>query len=430
VLVAVSGSIAAGRLAARETVNDTARRADLLSDAVVQPVLRDGLLEGSPAAYRAVDRAVRAHVLGPRNIRVKLWAPDGRIVYSDEPRLVGKRFPLSEKEQSVFAKPVTRAQVSDLDEPENVYERGQGKLLEVYRPVWTPSGQPLLFETYAPYDGIGARASELRRGFAGITISSLLALSVLLVPVVLRLLRQIKDDQQRRQDLLERAVAASTDERRRIAGSLHDGVIQDLAGASLIVSNAAARCASSDQPQLAAELRTAAQTVRGTITSMRTLLVDIYPPNLETNGLLEALQDLVTGLATRDIAVTLELDPTALDHLDINGERLVYRVAHECLRNLVKHAAASTATVRVAVAGDDVLLQITDDGIGFDVRRAVESPPDGHFGLRVLADVVRDHNAVLAVASRPGDGTAWLLRVPGQQEEVPTRSRLAIGIGG
>ena len=50
--------------------------------------------------------------------------------------------------------PTTHAEVSDLTRPENRYETGGGKLLEVYRPVWTPSGQPLLFETYMPYDSV------------------------------------------------------------------------------------------------------------------------------------------------------------------------------------------------------------------------------------------------------------------------------------
>ena len=176
ILVAVSGSVAAQRMAAKESVYDAARSTGVLADAVVQPALRDDLASGDPAAFAAMDRVVRDHVLGPAIIRVKIWTPDGRIVYSDEPRLIGRRYPLGAEERDVFTHPATRGEVSDLSRPENTFERGKGKLLEVYRPVWTPSGDPLLMEVYAPYDGVTARASQLWRAFAGITVSSLLAL--------------------------------------------------------------------------------------------------------------------------------------------------------------------------------------------------------------------------------------------------------------
>jgi hypothetical protein len=115
------------------------------------------------------------------------------------------------------------AEVSNLDRPENKFERGRGKLLEVYRPVWTPAGQPLLFETYSPYQQVTQRAGQLWRGFAGITISGLLIMVALLLPILWRLLNRISGAQRQREVLLQRAVDASEEERRRIAGTLHDG---------------------------------------------------------------------------------------------------------------------------------------------------------------------------------------------------------------
>ncbi len=100
-------------------------------------------------------------------IRVKVWSRDGEILWSDEPRLIGDVFSLGPEEQEVIEHPATRADVSDLDEPENRYERGNGKLLEVYRPVWTPDGTPLLFETYARYDTVVARSGQLWRASPG-----------------------------------------------------------------------------------------------------------------------------------------------------------------------------------------------------------------------------------------------------------------------
>ena len=71
-------------------------------------------------------------------------------------------------------------------------ERGNGKLLEVYRPVWTASGRPLLFETYFRYGTVTQRAGQLWRGFAGITLSSLLLLMVFLIPIFLTLMRRLQ----------------------------------------------------------------------------------------------------------------------------------------------------------------------------------------------------------------------------------------------
>ena len=412
ILVAISGSVAASRLAEKESVNDAAKAAAVLADAVVQPALTDGLVTGAPKSVAAMDRAVRRHVLGPSSVRVKIWTASGRVVYSDEPRLVGRVYPLGAEERSVFTTPVTRAEVSDLKAPENTYERGQGRLLEVYRPVWTPSGEPLLFETYAKYDGVTSRATQLWRGFAGITISSLLALVVLMMPVVWGLLSRIRRAQDQRERLLERAIEASTDERRRIAGTLHDGVVQELAGASYVVSGAAVEAETKGQGELAHRLRTAAATVRNGIGSMRTLLVDIYPPTLATSGLAAALEDLAAGLQSLDVDVELAWAPEAERDLDPERARVIYRLAHECLLNCKRHSRANRITIALVRDDGVVELEIADDGVGFDPAQATAQHAEGHFGLRILADVAQAAGAELHLSTAPGQGTRWLMRLP------------------
>jgi signal transduction histidine kinase len=237
--------------------------------------------------------------------------------------------------------------VSDLQRPENQFERGHGKLLEVYRPVWTPSGQPLLFETYSPYREVTRRTGELWRGFAGITISSLLLLVILLLPIVWRLLNRINRAQTQRELLLRRAVDASEEERRRIAGTLHDGAVQELAGTSFTVAGAAENAAAMGQPELAAKLTTAAGAVRASIRGLRSLLVDIYPPGLTNAGLVPALTDLAGGLEARSIAAHLVLDEDAAARLGADEQQLVFRVARECLRNAARHADAHNVGVRL-----------------------------------------------------------------------------------
>lgn len=408
--VALIGVVAARRLAEAEAVNDAAKTADLFADSVVQPVLTDALATGDDAAVSALDRVVRDHVLDASVVRVKVWSPAGRILYSDEPRLIGAEFPLGADEREVLSDPRTRADVSDLGGPENLYERDSGKLLEVYRPVWTPSGRPLLFETYFRYDDVTARSGQLWRGFAGVTLSSILLLVVLLMPILWRLLNRLRRAQDHREALLEKAIQASSDERRRIAGTLHDGPVQDLAATSFAVAGAAERAGTLGEPILAAELRAAAATVRTSIGGLRSLLVDIYPPSLETAGLPAALTDLATGLRSRGIEVDLRVAQDI--GLTPEAQRLVFRVAHECLNNVVRHAAARHVQIRLEQERDDAVLDIADDGVGFDDRAVLAGPAEGHFGLRVLVDVVADSDAALLLATAPGRGTRWQLRVP------------------
>jgi two-component system, NarL family, sensor kinase len=300
--------------------------------------------------------------------------------------------------------------VSDLTAPENRYERGHGKLLQVYRPIWTPSGKPILFETYAPYDDVTSRTTQLWKGFAGVTLTSLLLLVVLLLPILWRLLNRLKRAQAQRETLLNRAVEASTEERRRIAGALHDGVVQELAATSFAVAGSAERATSLGQPALADELRSASDTVRTSIGGLRSLLVDIYPPSLATAGLTAALTDLVSTLRSRGVVVTLEIAPEI--GLDAAGERLVFRVAQECLNNIAKHAAATNVEVNLHREETYAVMEINDNGVGFDAPDRLANPLEGHFGLRVLGDVVADAGGELLLSAAPGAGTRWQLRIP------------------
>jgi len=412
VAVALVGVAASRRLAEAEAVNDAAKTANIMAEAVAQPAVSEALLTSDASAVAAMDVVVRAHVLSRSIVRVKIWDPMGRILYSDAPTLIGQRFPLGAQEQDVLAHPQTRADVSDLTAPENRLERDRGKLHEVYRPIWTPSGKPMLFEIYAPYDEVASRTGQLWRGFAGVTLTSLLLLVVLLMPILWRLLDRLKRSQAQREALLVKAVEASTEERRRIAGAIHDGVVQDLAGASFAVAGGAERAMSLGQPDLADDLRLASATVRTSIGGLRSLLLDIYPPSLSTAGLAAALTDLASTLRSRGTAVSLELaDETGLDEA---GERLVFRVARECLNNIAKHASATNVQLRLDIEEGQTVMEISDDGDGFDAAEQLAHPARGHFGLRVLGDVVADGGGELFLSSAPGAGTRWPLRIPPQ----------------
>ena len=139
---------------------------------------------------------------------------------------------------------------------------------------------------------------------------------------------------------MQRAVEASDRERRRIAQDLHDGVVQDLTAVSYALSAAAATAPEPVDEQL----RDAAAETRRGIRHLRTLLVDIYPPELHREGLPAALADLLTGPEARGIATSLDVDPAPLGP---EQEALLFRVAQEAVRNVVEHAGASRLAVSV-----------------------------------------------------------------------------------
>ncbi|MFZ0157693.1 MAG: histidine kinase, partial [Kineosporiaceae bacterium] len=381
VLVGALGVVVVRRIAEREAMNDASQLTDLLARTVVMPALEDGLLTDDPGARARFDAEIRARVLTGRFVRVKLWSPDGRILYSDAAALVGEQYPLGEDQRAVLAVPATVAEVSDLSPPENRLERGQGRLVEVYRPVWTPSGSPLLFETYTQYATVTARTADLWRGFSGIVVSSLLLFGVLLMPLLWTLLDRLRRGRDQREVLLQHAIDASEDERRRIAADLHDGVVQELVAASLMVAGAAERAgARGEDLEQVSQLRSAATAVRSCVGSLRTLLVDIYPQNLTSAGLGAALEDLAGGVRGRGVTVQVDVDAAAAEALTDEDQRLVYRMTSECLRNIVKHAAARRARVTLHQDGALLVLEIADDGVGLSGDAAAAAAREGHLG--------------------------------------------------
>lgn len=414
-LVGGASALIARSLAENEAVSDAADLADVMAEAVVQPAMTQALADGDPAAVRAFDDLVQQRMLARNIVRVKLWSDNGKIVYADEPQLIGQSFALSPEQREVLAHPATHAEISTLGESENAFEHAD-KLVEVYRPVWFPDKTTALFEIYVSYDPVGARTTTMWRRFTALTVGSLLFLVLLSIPVLWHLLGRLRRGERLRADLSERALDASARERRRIAATLHDGPVQELAATSFAIAGGAAAAQSRGDVAAARDLGDAATVVRRSIRSLRTLLVDIYPPSLEHSGLEAALTDLAQGVRGEGVTVQVHLDPGVEDRLGAKDARLVFRVTQECLRNAGQHAGPATVQVRLAAAGPQAILDIVDDGVGFDIAAALADPAPGHFGLRVLSDLAGEAGARLEVASELGAGTHWRLTVTPTKE--------------
>ena len=397
------------RQARGEAIRDAKEITRLAGDGIAEPALSEKLLAGDPGALARFDHVMRALVVKDPVVRVKLWTLDGRIVYSDERPLVGRRFALEPEVMNAVRRRVVAADVSDLNRPENRYERRFGKLLEVYLPIETPGGRPLLFEAYVRYDAISASEQRVLSRFAPALGAALLLLWLVQLPLAWSLSQRLRQRQREREALLQRAIDSSALERRRIAQHLHDGVVQDLAGVSYALSATGERLERAGPAAAAAEVvRDSAAATRRAVRELRALLIGIYPPSLQRSGLEAAVEDLLAPLSARGIAVEAEIAGDLT--LAPETEELIFRGAQEALRNVAKHADPSQVAVSLSRANGSVVLAVRDDGRGFDpaAAHAADRPS---LGLRLLEDFVEERHGRLEIDSAVGRGTLVTLEL-------------------
>jgi two-component system NarL family sensor kinase len=407
-VVVVGGFFALRAVTIDEAEGDTRDQVQVLGGLVQAAGLTDGVLRGQPRALERLDAIVTGHVLGTSVVRVKLWRRDGRIVYSDEPALIGRRFALGDEELELFDSGGADAELSDLSEPENRFEREEDKLLEAHTVIRTPNGTPVLFEIYERFSSVSASGGRLLRTLAPPLLGGLAVLLLFQAPLAWRMARRLQRGHRQREALLTHAVEASERERGRIAADLHDGVVQDIAGVAFGLAPLADEAHAGGDTARETALRDATGRLQQGVRDLRTLLVELHPPRLETAGLAAVLDDLLSPLRTAGVSTTLEVAEGAR-----RSDALVYRVAREAVRNAREHAAAQSIAVTVThPAGDRTLLVVRDDGRGFDPATQDERRAEGHVGLSLLADLVGRAGGRLDVRSEPGRGTTVEAAVP------------------
>ncbi len=408
-VVLIAALLAMRSVALDEAKRDTGERVNALASLVEAAGLDDGLARGDRIAIQRMDRLVARRVIGGSLVRVKIWAADGTILYSDAGSLIGERYELGEEELEAIAEGGTEVEISDLGEPENRLERREGRLIEAYTRVQASDGTPMLFEIYQRFSSISDDASALLVRLAPGLVGALILLGILQVPLAWSLAQRLRRGAEERVSLMAYAVDASNVERERIAADLHDGVVQDLAGLAFGLAPATAAAEREGRAEEAAVLRDTAGRLQQSVRDLRTLLVEIHPRNLETVGIDAALRDLLSPLAARGIQTELQVD----GHLTTEAAEILYRVGLEAVRNAAEHASPNTVTVRVDTPpGSGGRITVEDDGIGFDAGRRTDAQRDGHVGLTLIASLVERAGGQLEIDAAPGDGTRITAEVP------------------
>ncbi|WP_432736102.1 GAF domain-containing protein [Maridesulfovibrio sp. FT414] len=195
---------------------------------------------------------------------------------------------------------------------------------------------------------------------------------------------------------------AVQDERQRLARELHDSVTQALY-AITFCSNAAVRSLESGREALAVEqLKSLQGMAQQGMRDMRSLIFDLHPPELESEGLVGALQARLNSVEVRSgIGADLLVEGDER-RLSLRVEEELFRIAIEALNNAAKHSKAESVTIRVIFGDGLTSLMIIDDGKGFEL----ETLPTGGMGLRGIRERAQRINAELHLDSCPDSGTA------------------------
>ena len=140
---------------------------------------------------------------------------------------------------------------------------------------------------------------------------------------------------------------------------------------------------------------------------MRALIFELRPESLESEGVVAALEKQAAALEARH-RISVEADLCDEPQAPLEAKEALYRIAQEALHNTVKHARARNVEIRMSCSPDGLIIEISDDGVGFDAKG--EFP--GHLGLRSMRERASRLGGTLEVQAAPDEGTHICTRIP------------------
>jgi signal transduction histidine kinase len=424
--------------------------ASFVTDAVLAPALR-GLPLNRPLpgrALRSVDAIVRNRIVGDgRDVRVKIWDRDGRVLYSDYTPLIGRSFPEERSELAEVFEGQTESGISDLAERENIGERTiAAKLFQTYVPLRLRPGGPIVAvaEVYQDYAVIQGDIDRLVRTLSVVFAGGLAILFALLLPITLRASRALREQNKRLREqgdqlrvLLAReqqtvAELRDLDQRKSdfVAAASHElrtpltaimGYVRTLRRPEM-ANDAAVReefLAHIDQ-----QTERLFRSIKALLSAAR--LEEPGPAALELSlvdvraVILEAAEELHLDGRSR-IDAPPDLAPVRTDR-----ERL-RDVLIELMDNAVKYSPnEAPIETSVRLEGDRAVLTVRDHGVGIDPQTsehifdrfyqgdqsATRAYGGLGLGLHIVRGLVDELEGTVSVESEPGAGSAFTVELP------------------
>jgi signal transduction histidine kinase/ligand-binding sensor domain-containing protein len=207
--------------------------------------------------------------------------------------------------------------------------------------------------------------------------------------------------------LNERLMKAQEQERIRIAGELHDGVMQEMLAATMLLGTAKRRIP--DELEAKAKIEHVQEMLIKVGTDIRQLSHDLHPPMLQEAGLPNAVRSYCEQFSgTSGLAVSCDADERVKD-LSRGASLALFRIVQEALGNAAKHAKARQVAIRLTRMNGEVSLTVSDDGVGFEPGRLGTA---GGLGLVMMRERATQLDGTFDFSSEPGRGTSVRVVIP------------------
>ncbi len=228
---------------------------------------------------------------------------------------------------------------------------------------------------------------------------------------------QLEDMQQRRL-LGLKIIRAQEEERQRVAREIHDGPAQLMSNV-VLKAELCERLIDIDIYRAREELKNLKEIVRNSLKDVRNIIYDLRPMSLDDLGLIPTIQRCITTFE-EETGIKIEFITTSSSDLSSAISLTVYRIIQEALSNIRKHAHAQSVRIKLCFPDEKLKLEISDDGIGFDLSSLKKPNKDinSGFGIMNMRERIELLNGSFDIKSRKGMGTKFLVEIPLITDEV------------
>lgn len=444
-VILLAGMLVVGTWVASEIESGVVKRAGLVTalyvDSFVSPLLQS--LAGGGALREIdredLDRLLSATALGQQIVVMKIWAPGGAVLYSNDRALVGQRFPEKALLAAAFAGQA-HSHITRLDDPEHeVQRRRWPRLIETYVPVRRLGKGPVIAvaEFYQRSDDLVQQvdAARLRSwlmvGAATLVMSLLLGILVrrasntivaqqrelrVKVAQLTATLGQNEKLRERVQRAGARTTALNEQFLHRVAADIHDGPGQGVALALMRLEPMMEVCGSSqavvcEERRLGEEFRTVQSALQGALEELRAISRGLHLPEIEPLSPAETVRRAVRDHERRTgsgpaVAIVVNDAP---EQAPLSVKITLFRLVQESLANGFRHGGAIDQRVTLGMRGGELQVEVADGGRGFDPHAACT---EGHLGIAGMRERVEILGGTFIVQSTPDRGTVVRASLP------------------
>lgn len=423
-----------------DVIKETATTTALYMDSFIAPNLQELSYTDAltPAHVSALSHLLQDTSLGRQVVTFKVWDANGRILYSSNPALIGRLFPMDGDQARSWQGEVV-ADISDLQNAENVEDRKfNTRLLQVYSPVRVSGTDRIIAvaEFYQSVDNLETEIAAAQQRSWLIVGGVMTAIYLLLVGFVrwasntigtqdvklrqhVAQLTEVLAQNSELHERVRRAAAsvATLDERflRRISAELHDGPAQELGLALLGFDNAMDLVVTADfdegsQHQRGAQIVEIRTSLQRAMEEVRSIAAGLGLPQLESLTLAEVITRVVhTHERRTSTKVTLSVSDLPND-VPLPVKITTYRLIQEGLNNAYRHARGVGQQVHAFLEGNRLRIDVSDQGQGFDPGTALDW--NEHLGLIGMRERVESLGGLFHIESVAGQGTRIIARIP------------------